>query len=211
MSVSKCSTVVLSAAAVYAILLKCAADDVKTPPPAVQRAIATKHAPTDAKAACPKKVEPPWNKVIARWKAERAAEPAVEPADNSYCDVCHVNYQDEELARTHRRVGVGCETCHGISDKHSEDEDGVTPPDLMYPKEHVVPFCTSCHDKSALRKVDDHKGLFSNKTDPEDNCSHCHGKKHRLKVRTRRWDKRTGKLIWSDGVRMMEDKPKAGR
>ena len=45
----------------------------------------------------------------------------------------------------------------------------------------------------------------------------CHGK-HQIKVRTRVWDKGTGKLISDDGVRMMQprkpetlpaDKPKA--
>ncbi len=37
-------------------------------------------------------------------------------------------------------------------------------------------------------------------------CTDCHGE-HRLKVRTRRWDKETGKLVSDDGVRMMEENP----
>ena len=34
-------------------------------------------------------------------------------------------------------------------------------------------------------------------------CTDCHGQ-HRMKVRTRVWDKETGKLIKDDGVRMMD-------
>ena len=141
-----------------------------------------------------------WEKAIAAWKAQKVSE----PADNSYCDVCHLNYQEEKLAKTHKRAGVGCETCHGISDKHSEDEDNVIRPDIMYAKAQVMPFCMGCHKKEKLLKEDEHEDLFSNSAAPKDTCTDCHGEKHRLKVRTRRWNKETGKLIWSDGVRMMQ-------
>ncbi len=146
-----------------------------------------------------------WHKNLADWKAEKEHE----EADNSFCYVCHVNYQKEELAKTHKPVGVGCETCHGISDKHSEDEDNITPPDVMIARTEVVAFCLECHEKKELLKDDNHEEIFSADAAPEDACTDCHGVKHRLKVRTRRWDKKTGKLVWDDGVRMMEEKPKA--
>ena len=34
-------------------------------------------------------------------------------------------------------------------------------------------------------------------------CTECHGENHRMEVRTRKWDKKTRKLISDDGVRMM--------
>src|SRR5210317_850577 len=89
-----------------------------------------------------KKPGPPrWHDNIKEWKA--IDDP--ETADNSFCYVCHLNYDEEELTEIHLPYGVGCETCHGISDKHSEDEDSVTPPDVMFPKKHVSSFCAECH------------------------------------------------------------------
>ncbi len=181
------TTTTLVMLATFGVLLVCCAEE----PPARNEKAAKK---------------PPWAKNIAQWKAERTSD----PADNSYCDVCHLNYRPEKLAKTHHKAGVGCETCHGISDKHSEDEDGITPPEVMFAESQIVAFCMSCHDKKDLLEEDAHEDLFSEKADPKNHCTTCHGKKHRLKVRTRRWDKKTGKLIWSDGVRMMEEKPKAG-
>ena len=106
------------------------------------------------------------------------------------------------------RHGVGCELCHGMSDTHSEDEDSLVPPEIMYPKAAITPFCMDCHKKGDLVQEENHEGLFSDKPVQDKSCSECHGKKHRLKVRTRKWDKATGKLTWYDGVRMMEVRPK---
>jgi len=131
-----------------------------------------------------------------------------EPADNSYCCVCHINFKKEELARTHQPVGVGCENCHGPSDAHSSDEDNLTPPEKMYTKQKINSYCMTCHTKRRLAKVSDHKPLLAGKS-KEKTCTGCHGN-HRLKVRTRIWDKNSGKLISDDGVRMMYDKRKGG-
>ena len=152
-----------------------------------------------------KRTGPRWKKTLDAFKGEKSHE----PADNSFCYVCHLNYEEEKLVKKHQPAGVGCETCHGMSDKHSEDEDNVVPPHIMFAKTDVVAFCTGCHDKNELLKEEDHEELFSEQADPKDTCTDCHGAKHRLKVRTRRWNKTTGKLIWDDGVRMMEDKPRA--
>jgi len=142
-----------------------------------------------------------WAKNIAAWKAEGSHE----PADNSFCYVCHLNYDDEELATAHRTAGVGCETCHGVSDKHSEDEDNITPPDVMFPKASIVSFCLECHVKEELIKQESHENLFDKGAPPKKTCTDCHGEEHRLKVRTRKWDKRTRELQWFDGVRMMQE------
>ncbi len=138
-------------------------------------------------------------------KSSAPAKP--EPADNSYCLVCHANYEGEKLTKGHHPAGVGCEKCHGESVKHSGDEDGLTPPDKMYDRAQVNPFCMSCHEKDKISKRDEHKEFFKT-LEPGETCNDCHGEKHRLKVRTRVWDKKTGKLVKDDGVRMMlKDSP----
>ena len=142
---------------------------------------------------------------------EKPAAPAQkterEPADNSYCLVCHANYENEKLTRGHQPAGVGCESCHGESAKHSGDEDGLTPPDKMFAHDDVDDFCVSCHPKSDLVKRDDHKEWFRDREHGE-TCNDCHAEGHRMKVRTRIWDKKTRKLVSDDGVRMMyKDSP----
>jgi sugar phosphate isomerase/epimerase len=159
--------------------------------------------PSDAGAA--ENGVPAWKNAIAHWKAQKEHA----PADNFFCYVCHLNYQEEDLAKTHQAAGVGCETCHGMSDKHSEDEDNVTPPDIMYSETGIVPFCLECHAKEDLIEKKPHTKLFSGEAKNVKTCTSCHGKEHRLEVRTRKWDKQTGKMLWDDGVRMMEEGPAA--
>jgi len=128
-------------------------------------------------------------------------------ADNSYCYVCHVNYDGEELTLNHEIAGVGCETCHGVSERHSADEDGITPPDRMFPRGKINAYCITCHAEADINHVSEHKPLFDATSGDTHVCTDCHGK-HSMAVRTRIWDKETGKLISDDGVRMMyEDSP----
>ena len=147
-----------------------------------------------------------WKKNIAQWKELYADE----PADNSFCYVCHANYDDEKLVTAHAPKGIGCETCHGISDKHSEDEDSLVPPDVLFAKAKIELFCRQCHETEDLVEGDEaHKKFFAKPRGPKDKtCTNCHDMKHSLKVRTRRWDKTTRKLKWSDGVRMMQQRDK---
>jgi hypothetical protein len=132
-----------------------------------------------------------------------------EPADNSYCYVCHANYQEEELTKFHLPLGVGCELCHGMSDEHSADEDGLTPPDIMWPKHWINVTCMECHSYEELAKEQSHEEFLA-KPSPDQVCTDCHGKDHRLAVRTRVWDRETGKLTACDGVRMMDADSPAG-
>ena len=122
------------------------------------------------------------------------------PADNSYCYVCHINYKNEPLAKRHRDGGVGCDKCHGWSDDHCSDEDGLTPPKVMYPKEKINGSCLQCHN--AMKTVDLAALNAKLAAGQKKHCTDCHGS-HSLAVRTRRWDKATGKLIYDDGVRMI--------
>jgi hypothetical protein len=141
--------------------------------------------------------------------ADKPDTPPPEPADNSYCYVCHANYEQEEMTKEHAPFGVGCETCHGESEKHSGDEDGLTPPEIMFPRDKINAACmTKCHSKDDLVASGNHDEVFVAATKTDKTCTECHAEKHRLKVRTRIWDKATGKLLSDDGVRMMyKDSP----
>ncbi len=152
-----------------------------------------------------------WHKNIAEWKEWEPKE----PADNSFCYVCHANYETEKLVKIHTAEGVGCETCHGMSDKHSEDEDSLVPPDVIFSRAKVDAFCTKCHDKDELiESEDDHRKFFARDTEPQDpqvdpkdkTCTNCHAMKHSLANRTRRWNKETREIQWYDGVRMMQQR-----
>jgi len=118
-----------------------------------------------------------------------------EVVDNSRCHVCHINYDEEELALNHGLVGVSCERCHGSSDAHCSDENNITPPDIMYSKASVNPSCMKCHPKDEIIEEDHHKLLLSGTATQAKYCTDCHGIEHRVAVRTVRWDKTTGKLL----------------
>jgi hypothetical protein len=91
-----------------------------------------------------------------------------------------------------------------MSAKHSADEDNLTPPDHLYSEARVGTFCLSCHPKVKLAQDANHKTVFASSAPPE-RCTDCHGE-HRLKNRTRRWDKDSGKLIWKDSGPVMDRK-----
>lgn len=196
-SAARAARVVASAAvfgvivAFFLIAQKTPAD---TPAPAAKPAPASPTAKTPAKSGS---------------KSDVAKAEPVEPADNSYCLVCHLNYENEKLVKAHQPSGIGCEKCHGMSVKHSADEDGLTPPDTLYESSEVNKYCFTCHgnEKERLLKQKEHKEFFG-KTPAELLCNDCHGEHHRLKNRTRVWDKTTRKLVRDDGVRMMyKDSP----
>ena len=138
--------------------------------------------------------------------AESLPLPKGPVADNSRCHVCHINYQSERLAVRHARANVGCEKCHGRSDKHCGDEDNITPPEIMYPRARIKPACMACHPRKKI-DIPKHKPLFA--AGSRKCCTDCHGS-HRLSHRTRRWNKTTGKLIADDKVRMLTTQPTGG-
>jgi DNA-directed RNA polymerase subunit RPC12/RpoP len=113
----------------------------------------------------------------------RSAAPKDPTVDNLRCFACHANYEDEPLVQFHAAGGVGCERCHGESKVHTNDEDNVTAPEIMYPREKINAACLQCHPDFKLTK------------DPGPAvCTDCHFK-HRLARRDRVWDKNTGKLL----------------
>jgi hypothetical protein len=123
---------------------------------------------------------------------------------NVFCSACHYGFSDEKLALTHEKAGIGCERCHGESERHRSDEDNITPPDIMYPKAKINPTCMMCHPRHEIRHVARHKTLLAgaktvfDSADEGDNqisCTDCHAKDHRINVRTIRWNKETGELL----------------
>jgi hypothetical protein len=123
---------------------------------------------------------------------------------NIFCSACHYGFSEEELARTHEKAGIGCERCHGESERHRSDEDNITPPEIMYPKTRINPTCMMCHPRHEIRHVEHHKALLTGAKTVFDSaneggnqmyCTDCHAKDHRINVRTIRWNKETGDLI----------------
>jgi len=127
---------------------------------------------------------------------------------NQFCLVCHIDFEQEQLAVNHQLAGIGCERCHGESKPHRSDEANITPPEIMYPKARINPTCMMCHPRHEIRHVKDHRPVLSAAQTifdlgVEDSasahkakyCTDCHGPKHRIEVRTVRWNKATGELI----------------
>jgi len=124
---------------------------------------------------------------------------------NSFCSACHYDFDEEELALSHMKAGIGCERCHGESERHRSDEDNVTPPEIMYTKAKINPTCMMCHPRHEIKHVKRHGPLLAGAEtifDPASTtsgrkiyCTTCHAKQHRIKVRTIRWDKATGELL----------------
>ncbi len=117
---------------------------------------------------------------------------------NQSCFVCHDNYKDEPLMLVHAKEEIGCVDCHGESVAHRNDEDNITPPDLMYPLAEIDDACQECHDTHdapAEKIIARWQTRCPEKKDVKKiACTDCHGR-HRLKARTVRWDKSTGKLL----------------
>lgn len=126
----------------------------------------------------------------------RVDEPADDNlvADNSFCHVCHLNYDGEEITVDHERAGIGCAKCHGRSHDHCGDENNITPPEIMYPAARIDFFCMSCHPRTEISQQDVHEPLLSGVAAQQSYCTDCHGREHRLSVRSVRWDKATGEL-----------------
>ena len=147
---------------------------------------------------------------------EDLVEPRAEPGSdkqasqsvvaNPFCFACHADFEGEEFALAHELAGIGCERCHGESERHRSDEANITPPEIMYPKTKINPTCMMCHPRYEIQHVKDHEPLLagaktifdeeaeSSATNDGKYCTDCHGIKHRMKVRTILWNKATGEL-----------------
>lgn len=113
-------------------------------------------------------------------------------ADNSRCQVCHLNLVTEELALKHAMAGVGCAKCHGESDAHIADESWAsggngTPPEVMFPRDKIGTGCMSCHNaEQVFVKAEKHKPDAWLIAYEVTTCTECHGK-HRIPSRKCKW------------------------
>ena len=123
---------------------------------------------------------------------------------NQFCAACHYGFIDEEMALTHEKAGIGCERCHGESERHRSDENNITPPEIMYPVEKITPTCMMCHPRHEIEHVASHKPMLagaktifdSDQSNSEQMyCTTCHAKEHKINVRTIQWNKATGELL----------------
>jgi len=123
-----------------------------------------------------------------------------EAGDNSYCLVCHIDFEEETFAVCHVKAGISCIDCHGDSDEHAEDEEHLNAPSILYAKAKVNASCTTsdCHPKPKMEAEIGHRPFFADATPEQQYCTDCHGK-HRKAKRTRRWDKEKRILIEFDG------------
>jgi hypothetical protein len=85
---------------------------------------------------------------------------------------------------------MGCADCHGQSDAHIDDESWAsggtgTPPEIMYSRDDVNPFCSGCHE-IVNNNGSHHKALFDSEKGKDLNCTDCHGD-HRLARRMVNW------------------------
>ena len=122
---------------------------------------------------------------------------------NEFCAACHYNFIEDELALEHKLAGIGCERCHGESERHRSDEDNTTPPEIMYPRERINPTCMMCHPRQEITHVRYHDPLLAGAETIFDEksagkkmcCTDCHAKDHLIKVRAVRWNKQTGEIL----------------
>jgi len=123
---------------------------------------------------------------------------------NPFCLACHGNFEDEDLVLKHKVAGIGCERCHGESQRHRSDEANITPPELMYPRARINPTCMMCHPRDTIKHVDSHKVILDGAATVLDEekpdapltvCTDCHAKNHKMNVRITRWNKATGEIL----------------
>jgi hypothetical protein len=118
--------------------------------------------------------------------------PAAKMADNTRCQVCHLNLAMEEMTLTHARAEIGCAKCHGASDHHIADESWAsggngTAPEIMYPKYKINGFCRACHNgPNETKKTGPPCPKLAGAWTAKKFCTECHGK-HRLPERKCKW------------------------
>ncbi|MBI4579180.1 MAG: cytochrome c3 family protein [Planctomycetes bacterium] len=126
-----------------------------------------------------------------RWSATprrpMLSRPLVQDAgglkDNSVCLVCHIDLETEEMAAVHLKAGIVCANCHGVSEAHRSDEMNVTPPEVLYGRADIGPFCTACHPthktgqqyQEFLRQWSGRRRPNGRMITSDANCMDCHG------------------------------------
>ncbi|MBL7134570.1 MAG: cytochrome c3 family protein [Phycisphaerae bacterium] len=103
--------------------------------------------------------------------------------DNSHCLVCHLDFKAEKISAEHEKEGVGCNSCHGESLAHGDDEFNITTPDVTYGREEIGPLCRKCHKthekgrkyQAFLKKWEDERRPNGRMISAASVCTDCHG------------------------------------
>jgi hypothetical protein len=123
---------------------------------------------------------------------EPSTNSVVGGADNSRCQVCHLNFMQEALTVSHAKTNIGCATCHGVCDAHIADESWAsggngTPPEIMYPRSKIYAACIACHKpEQVFVKIEKHQPFWWTIAYQERVCTECHGQ-HRMVNRKCKW------------------------
>lgn len=116
-------------------------------------------------------------------RADPPAEPMIDPmGPNSACYVCHMTFIREPISKVHLAAKVACVKCHGLSDKHANDENiGATKPDRVYKRHQIDQACAACHDKHDVPAAKVVARFCQQKllTGTAPVCTDCHGS-HRI-------------------------------
>jgi hypothetical protein len=121
-------------------------------------------------------------KTASKDQAAAKAPPCEDANDplgaNAACYVCHMTFVKEELAKVHLKEKVGCIECHGLSDKHANDENiGATKPDITFKRQQVDASCDKCHEThdAPAKKVVARLSERHLPANPAPICTDCHG------------------------------------
>jgi hypothetical protein len=75
------------------------------------------------------------------------------------------------LQSKHIHKGIGCVTCHGLSEAHTKSPEKRPKPDRVFPRSAVDEWCNTCHEAYCPLAQ---RQLRSRKP-PEKTCAECHG------------------------------------
>ncbi len=159
--------------------------------------------PPAKKADTTEKTKPPKKPLLLLDDDEEDSEPM---ADNSRCEVCHLDFAEEPIALTHAKADMGCTECHGDCDEHIADESWAvggngTAPGKLYYRKDINACCEKCHDEHDvpaakviavwLKRHPTKPGAKPKKFVPKQIvCTDCHGDhKMHLKERKCKWKK----------------------
>ncbi|MHC4060317.1 MAG: 3-keto-disaccharide hydrolase [Planctomycetota bacterium] len=117
--------------------------------------------------------------------------------NNSLCYVCHIDLNAEQITTLHLAQGITCDSCHGRSSHHMNDEMLMTKPDILFGRTEVEPMCRLCHqthkDPNAVAAF---RREWAGRTRPngravteESICTDCHGTHNIIKKMANEADK----------------------
>src|SRR5262245_39228804 len=92
------------------------------------------------------------------------------------CTPCHTEHVEDVRAHKHGAAKVGCEVCHGTSQKH-RDAIGAASPDRVAGPEEVPALCGGCHTRQGKEfAASKHGKLLAARSEKRAaNCGTCHG------------------------------------